>query len=146
MKKYVLITVLCIAQLCIGCANYPDKIPAAYISPLMYKNYTCEELNQEYHRLTLQCSALTITQTKAAKHDATAVCIGLAFFPVIPLAADRGHELAQIKGQRKTIEDVAIEKSCIKLTKIIKKIKEEKAIRKEKAEKRKLRYDEGWYD
>ncbi len=140
MRKYILV-VLCVIQLCVGCANYPDKIPAAYISPLVYKNYTCEELSREYNRLILQCSALTIIQKKAADHDSAAVCIGIIFFPVIPMSADRGHELAQIKGQRKTIEYIAIERNCMKLTETIERIKkeEEEALRKIEKERKEWR-------
>jgi len=50
MKKRII--VLGLAVLMSGCATHPDKMRTAYVSPLQYKEYDCDQIGAEWGRVS----------------------------------------------------------------------------------------------
>ncbi len=47
--KTIKIATLVLSSFIIGCASSPDKIKTAYVSPMQYKNYDCDQIASELH-------------------------------------------------------------------------------------------------
>ena len=99
-----------------GCATKSDDIKAAYISPLNYEQYTCEQLGAEAQRVSARAAETAGIQDKKASGDAVAVGVGLIiFWPALLFIKGKGaneSELARLKGEMETIEKVSIQKNC----------------------------------
>jgi hypothetical protein len=99
-----------------GCAKRPEDITAAYISPLAYEQYDCRQLGTEAQRVSARASAIMGVQQQKADNDAVAMGVGLIlFWPALFFVkggAETENEVAQLKGQMDTIEQVAIQKEC----------------------------------
>jgi len=98
-----------------GCATTPANIKPAYVSPLKYSNYNCEQIQQEYNRLNQKLTELTQKQEKSANIDAAAMGIGMIlFWPALffLIGGDHETELAQLKGDYEAIEMIAIGNKC----------------------------------
>lgn len=116
MKKHLLLGVV-IALGIAGCASSPDKIETSYVSPLQYRNYDCDQIAAELERVTRRANELYRSLKKTADNDAAQMGVGLVlFWPALffleggdgPQAA----EFARLKGERDTLEKLAIEKKC----------------------------------
>lgn len=99
-----------------SCATKPDKIEAAYVSPLGYNGYTCDQLSQEAARVSQNAAKAVGAQDKKAKNDAATVGIGLIlFWPALLFVKGSGTteaEVARLKGEMETIKQVSIQKQC----------------------------------
>ena len=98
-----------------GCSRSPDEIEAAYVSPLEYRSYSCDQIEREMHRVSRQARAVTGHQRDEAEGDAVAMGVGLIlFWPALFFLAgeDKEDELAQLKGEMEALEEAAIEKDC----------------------------------
>ena len=116
MKKAA--TVLAASVVLAGCASSPEKINAAYVSPLQYKDYSCDQMSAEMGRVTRRANELQGTLAQTANNDAVQMGVGLVlFWPALffleggdgPQAA----EFARLKGERDAIEQASILKSCM---------------------------------
>ena len=98
-----------------GCADKSAKISASYVSPLIYSNYDCEDLQQEYARLLLKSKKINKQQDDIASNDATATGIGLIIFLPALLFIDNDdlrEEVAELKGRAEALEQASIQKKC----------------------------------
>lgn len=98
-----------------GCADESAKISANYVSPLIYSNYDCEDLRQEYARLIRKSKKVNKQQDDIASNDATATGIGLfLFWPALFFIDndDLREEVAQLKGEAEALEQASIQKKC----------------------------------
>ncbi len=99
-----------------SCATAPDKIEAAYVSPITYENYTCEQISQEAARVSDRAAQALGVQKKKATGDAVKVGVGLVlFWPALLFVDGDGAtetEVARLKGQMETLEQVSIQKQC----------------------------------
>jgi hypothetical protein len=104
---------ICVA----GCATSPNKISAAYVSPLKYQNYDCQQIgweqanierrtNQLYHRLK-------------GRNTSDKWMMGLGLFVAWPaLLFMKGNngaentEYAQLKGDYEALRTVAVQRRC----------------------------------
>ena len=99
-----------------GCASSAADITPAYISPVAYQTYTCQQLALEAQAISTRAAALSGAQgsqhTKDGWTTAAAVVIfwPAAFF----VGGDKqtAAELAQMKGQMVAIEQASIQKKC----------------------------------
>jgi hypothetical protein len=117
MKR--MMNTVCAAALALtaaGCATKPDAIKAAYVSPLNYEPYTCEQLAAEAQRVSARAGEAAGVQQKKASGDAVAMGVGLiVFWPALFFIKGKGAneaELARLKGEMETIEQVSIQKNC----------------------------------
>lgn len=99
-----------------GCASKPRDIEAAYVSPLAYEPYTCEQLGAEAQRISARAASATGAQEKKATGDAVAVGVGLVlFWPALFFIKGKGAneaEIARLKGEMEAVEKVSIQKNC----------------------------------
>ena len=98
-----------------GCADKAANIQPSYISPLMYKDYECDTLNQEYNRLIMHGQSVNKQQDRIANNDTGAVAASLLFWPTLFLIDndDMREQVALIKGQLNAIQESAIQKGCM---------------------------------
>ncbi len=101
---------------CVGCASSADKIGAQYVSPLQFSNYDCTQLSLEAQRISSRVAHLSGVQDQKATNDAIATGVALViFWPAAFLVGGNDQnsaELARLKGEFETIEQVAIQKKC----------------------------------
>src|SRR6266480_5016259 len=99
-----------------GCASSSAEIAPAYVSPVAYQTYSCQQLALEAQAISTRAAALSGAQdgqhTKDGWTTAAAVVIfwPAAFF----VGGDKqtAAELAQMKGQMVAIEQASIQKKC----------------------------------
>ena len=99
-----------------ACATAPDKIQAAYVSPLQYQHYDCSQIRTELVRISTRVSEVTGQQQRQANNDALAMGVGLViFWPALFFLAggnDKKEELARLKGEYDALQIAANEKRC----------------------------------
>ena len=129
--KHTFITLSCGALLLAGCADKSANIQAAYVSPIVYQNYDCDDLVQEYQRVIEKSHQINKQQDDIASNDSAAMGVGLIlFWPALFFIDNDDHreEVARLKGLVDTIEKVAIEKKCRSLLNNIEGDRDEAAI------------------
>lgn len=100
-----------------ACATAPDKIEAAYISPVNYESFSCEQLREEAVRISNRAAEVTGAQQKRAENDAVAMGVALIlFWPAIFALKGKGgaieQEVASLKGQMEAVRSVSEQKAC----------------------------------
>lgn len=113
MKHYV----LAIAGLTLcGCASKSSDIQPAFVSPVMYQNYDCNQLAQEAQVVSQKAGVATKRQDQNRKNDAVKTTVGVVlFWPVILMNEGNGQDaatLAMLKGQMEAIEAASRQKGC----------------------------------
>ena len=116
--KHIRLPVLTAAALVLSaCATSPDKISSAYVSPMVYKEYDCNQLIGELQRVTRVANERYGVLKKQSDNDNAQMAVGmLLFWPALffleggdgPEAA----EYARLKGERDALEQAAIQKRC----------------------------------
>ena len=100
-----------------ACATQPEEISAAYVSPLQYQNYNCDQIRMELSRVTRQASDLHGNLKKSADNDEAQMAVGLLLlWPTLFFLeggdGPQAQEYARLKGERDALEQSAIQKSC----------------------------------
>ncbi|WP_082048363.1 hypothetical protein [Candidatus Methylopumilus turicensis] len=99
-----------------GCATKPNKISAAYVSPLQYKDYDCKQLGNESERVNRRVTDLNASLQKKADGDNAKVAVGMIlFFPTLFFTDGDGPEVAEysrLKGEAEALQKAVIEKKC----------------------------------
>lgn len=115
MKTKLIISVFAFGLLA-SCATPPDKIEAAYVSPIQYESYTCEQIAAEAGRVSDRAAQALGIQQKKAQGDAVKVGVALVlFWPAALFVDGKGaneSEVARLKGEMDTLEKVSIQKNC----------------------------------
>lgn len=101
--------------LAVGCASKSENIQPSYMSPMVYEPYSCQQLSAEAQRVSARAAEVAGVQDRNRATD-TAKTVGAVFFWPI-LFANEGDgqtaaELANLKGQKKAIEEASIRKQC----------------------------------
>jgi hypothetical protein len=114
IKSFV---VLLFAMFLVGCATAPEKLGATYVSPLQYKDYTCDQIGMEMQRVSRKVAELRGTLEKEASTDAAQMGIGLVLFWPALFFLEGGDgvqaaQYSQLKGEFEALEQVAIQKNC----------------------------------
>ncbi len=105
-----------VAALAASCASKSSEITAAYVSPLGYQPYNCQQLAMEAQAVSAKAAELSGVQDQKRTNDqiATGVAI-VVFWPAAFLVGGDGQvaaQLAQLKGQMNAIEQASIQKRC----------------------------------
>ena len=113
MKNLVLI--FCLFALT-ACASNPDKIDAAYVSPLKYKDYDCNQLAMEMDHVGQRTTKLYQRLKKERNNDNWQMGVGFLFWPVW-LALEGGDgpeatEYAQLKGEYEALRENTVANKC----------------------------------
>jgi hypothetical protein len=97
-----------------GCASSSSDIAPAYVSPVAYQTYTCQQLALEAQSISTRAATLSGAQdgqrTKDGWATAAAVFWPVAFF----VGGDKqtAAELGQMKGQMVAVEQASNAKKC----------------------------------
>ena len=114
IKSFV---VLLLVTLLFGCATAPEKLGTTYVSPLQYKDYTCDQIGMEMQRVSRKVAELRGTLDKDASNDAAQMGIGLILFWPALFFLEGGDgvnasQYSHLKGEFEALEQVAIQKDC----------------------------------
>ena len=104
-----------------GCAKKAEDVRAAYVSPMRYGSYSCEQLENEMDRLSHHISEVADAQNKAHKRDVAATTVGmLVFWPALFFLAsgDKAEELSRLKGEYEAIMEAGNRKNCTFYTRL----------------------------
>ncbi len=105
------------AGLLAGCASKPQEIQMQYVSPLEYREYDCDQISAELHRISHRSSVLYSELDKIASDDQAQMAVGLVLFWPILFALEGGDgpqaaEYARLKGEVEALEKTAIQRKC----------------------------------
>jgi len=100
-----------------ACASNPERIQAAYVSPIKYQNYDCSQLAAEMDYVTQRVNRLHAQLAKDAKADKWQMGVGLILFWPTLLALEGGDgpeaaEYAQLKGEFEAIRTASVQHKC----------------------------------
>lgn len=99
-----------------GCASKSSDITAAYVSPVMYQNHTCQQLALEAQGVSSRAAQVSGAQDAKRSNDAVATGVAVVvLWPAAFLVGGDGPtaaELGQLKGQMVAIEQASIVKKC----------------------------------
>jgi hypothetical protein len=101
-----------------SCATSPDKIMSNYVSPLKYRDYTCDEISMVQQDVERKVGRLKNKLQNDATADRNQAIVGtLLFWPAYFWleggdSAEAG-EYAQLKGEYDALEDAAVAKKCM---------------------------------
>lgn len=114
MKKIVTIVVL--SSFLAACATSSKDIAAGYISPLQYKDYSCDQLSAEMNRVSTRVSQIGGRLDEAASHDKAIAGVGIVLFwpALFALGGTKQQEAdyARLKGEYDAINQAAIQSNC----------------------------------
>ena len=107
--------ILCGAALA-GCASASSEITPAYVSPVAYQNYTCQQLAQEAQGISGRAATVAGAQDQKRTNDSLATAAAVVvFWPAAFFVGGNGQtaaELANLKGQMVAIEQASNQKRC----------------------------------
>lgn len=117
MKPLNLAVALCATLLSVaGCASSAKSVQPAYVSPMMYESYTCEQLVAESQRIQHRVSAVSGQVDDRASGDRVKMGVGLVlFWPTLFFLKGDGpeaQELARLRGEFEAIEQTYNRKDC----------------------------------
>src|ERR1700761_5353329 len=107
------------AALCValaGCASSAADITPAYVSPVQYQSYTCQQLALEAQSISTRAATLSGAQDSQRTKDGVATAAAIVIFwpAAFFVGGDKqpAAELAQMKGQMVAVEQASIAKKC----------------------------------
>ena len=99
-----------------GCASSSSEIAPAYVSPVMYQSYNCQQLGLEAQGISQRAAALSGAQDSQRTKDGlvTAAAIVVFWPAAFFVGGDKqtAAELANMKGQMVAIEQASTVKKC----------------------------------
>lgn len=99
-----------------GCASRSRDVAPAYVSPVTYQSFSCQQLTEEARVVSQKAFAAAKQQDHNRDMDAMKTTVGVVFFwPVILMNEGDGQNAAQLailKGQMDAIEQASRQKGC----------------------------------
>jgi hypothetical protein len=99
-----------------GCASSSEDIMPAYVSPVAYQGYTCQQLALEAQSISTRAATLSGAQDSQRTKDqwSTAAAVVIFWPAAFFVAGDKqtAAELAQMKGQMVAVEQASNAKKC----------------------------------
>src|ERR1700726_4757056 len=99
-----------------GCASSSAEITPAYVSPVIYQQYDCQQLAMEAQAVSARAASLSGVQDRKRTNDGVATAAAIVIFwpAAFFVGGDKqtAAELAQMKGQMVAIEQASIAKKC----------------------------------
>lgn len=99
-----------------ACSTASKDISAAYISPLQYKDYNCDQLTAEMQRVSTRVTELGGRLDQAASNDKAITGLGLILFwpALFALGGTKQQEAdyGRLRGEYDAINQAAIQKDC----------------------------------
>jgi hypothetical protein len=124
---YKKIAAIICAFLLTACASSPNKIDAAYVSPLKYKDYDCDQIALEMDYVSKRTTKLYQRLKNKSSADSWQMGVGLVLFwpSLFFLEGGDGPESAeysQLKGEFEALRSTSVQKKCSIYTESPKKI------------------------
>lgn len=108
------IVALCAAL--VGCASSSADVAPAYVWPVAYQSYTCQQLALEAQAVSTRAATLSGVQDSQRSKDQVATGVAIVVFwpAAFFVQGDKQNagELAQMKGQMVAIEQASIARKC----------------------------------
>jgi hypothetical protein len=99
-----------------ACASYSEKVPATYVSPVIYENLSCKQIAEEASRVSRRAAEVAGVQDSQATKDSVVTGVAIVVFwpAAFFVGGDRGSaaELGRLKGEAEALEQISIKKSC----------------------------------
>jgi hypothetical protein len=99
-----------------GCASTAADIAPAYVSPVAYQGYTCQQLALEAQSISTRAATLSGAQDSQRTKDGVATAAAIVIFwpAAFFVGGDKqtAAELSQMKGQMVAVEQASIAKKC----------------------------------
>jgi hypothetical protein len=99
-----------------GCASSAADIAPAYVSPVAYQGYTCQQLALEAQSISTRAATLSGAQDSQRTKDGVATAAAIVIFwpAAFSVGGDKqtAAELSQMKGQMVAVEQASIAKRC----------------------------------
>jgi hypothetical protein len=99
-----------------GCATASKDISVAYVSPMQYQSYDCDQLSSETQRIQTRVVQLGGRLDTAASNDKALVGVGvLLFWPALfALGGTKQQEAdySRLRGEYDAVQQSAILKKC----------------------------------
>lgn len=104
-----------------ACSKGSDDIVASYVSPAVYNEYTCSQIQQEIIRVNTQVNQMAGKLDDNRETDKAVTAAGIIlFWPALFFLGgtkEEEAEFARLKGEFKALEQVSIQKDCAGLAK-----------------------------
>lgn len=114
--KMLIVAAIATTAMLASCAEYPDRITAAYIPSIIYRGASCGEINQERARLAGYVQQITKEQAAVSGVDTVMLATGLAVFwpavAILPLTVDQSAQLAVARGHYDALLKAGAEQGC----------------------------------
>lgn len=115
-RQTVVLALLVASAASLGCAKRAENVAAAYVSPLTYQQFNCTQLAEEAQRVSQRAAELSGVQDRKRTGDIVATTAAIiVFWPAAFLVSGddaQTAELARLKGEFDTIQQVSIQKRC----------------------------------
>ena len=115
MKSLLLTSLASLILIC-GCATPPKKIAASYVSPLLYKDYTDDQILVEMDHISRRTLELYNSLKKESSADTAQMAVGLVLFWPALFFLEGGDgpeatEYARLKGQYEALRTLAVQRN-----------------------------------
>src|SRR5262245_66351939 len=114
--RYGILMAAAMAAVTGGCASYSEKIPATYISPVIYEHLTCRQIAEEASRVSRRAAEVAGVQDSQATRDSVVTGVAIVVFwpAAFFVGGDRGSaaELGRLKGEMDALEQASVKKNC----------------------------------
>jgi outer membrane murein-binding lipoprotein Lpp len=115
MKKIISATLISSMTL-MGCATSSKDIATAYVSPMQYQAYDCDQLSSEVQRIQIRVNQLGGRLDEAASNDKALVGVGvILFWPALfALGGTKQQEAeySRLKGEYDAVQQASVIKKC----------------------------------
>jgi hypothetical protein len=114
--RWGILTAAALAAATGACASYSEKIPATYVSPILYENLNCRQIAEEASRVSRRAAEVAGVQDSQATKDSVVTGVAIVVFwpAAFFVGGDRASasELGRLKGEADALEQVSIKKNC----------------------------------
>lgn len=116
LTRKTIVLLVCASLGLAGCATSSKDIASAYISPVQYQNYDCDQISAENQRLATRVSQLGGRLDEASANDKAIMGVGLVLFwpALFALGGTKQQEAeyARLKGEHDALQQAAVLKKC----------------------------------
>jgi len=99
-----------------ACSTASKDITAAYVSPMQYQSYDCQQLNAESQRIQSRYQELGGRLDQAASNDKTLVGVGMILFwpALFALGGTKQQEAeySRLKGEYDAVQQTSVQRRC----------------------------------
>ena len=114
--RWGIVTAAGLATVTGACASYSEKIPATFVSPIIYEHLTCRQVAEEAARVSRRAAEIAGVQDSQATKDSVITGVAIVVFwpAAFFVSGDRASaaELGRLKGEADALEQVSIKKNC----------------------------------